>query len=132
MKQHVQILAILNIVWGSFGVFAALVILLVCGAVGIIGMSSPHDPDARIALPIIGFFGSMIFLVLVLTSLPSIVAGIGLLRLAPWSRILTIVVSAFHLLSIPFGTALGIYGLWVLLCNETHPISAPARKPIRI
>jgi hypothetical protein len=133
MRQHVQILAILNIVWGSIGFLAALIILLVFGgAVGIIGMASQHDPDARIAIPIIGLVGSIIILGLVLTSLPSIVAGIGLLRLAPWARILTIVLSAVHLFSIPFGTALGIYGLWVLLSNETPPIFEPAGKPIRI
>jgi hypothetical protein len=28
-------------------------------------------------------------------------------------------VSALHLLSIPFGTALGIYGLWVLFSQES-------------
>jgi hypothetical protein len=27
-----------------------------------------------------------------------------------------------HLFSIPFGTALGIYGLWVLLRRETEPL----------
>src|SRR5437867_8017787 len=133
MKQHVHILAILNLVWGSLGVLAALIILLVFGgAVGIIGMVSHHEPDARIALPLVGLAGTVIFFVLMLTSLPSIVAGIGLLRLAPWSRILTIVVSALHLLSFPFGTALGIYGLWILFSNETLLLFEPAQKPIRI
>jgi hypothetical protein len=36
----------------------------------------------------------------------------------PWARILIIVLSALELISIPFGTALGIYGLWVLLTKD--------------
>jgi len=38
--------------------------------------------------------------------------------LRPWARVLTIVISAFDLLHVPFGTALGVYGLWVLLSSQ--------------
>jgi len=53
-------------------------------------------------------------------SLPGIVTGIGLLRLRPWARILGIVLSALSLLMVPFGSLLGIYGLWVLLSKDTE------------
>jgi hypothetical protein len=44
----------------------------------------------------------------------------------PWARILTIVLSALELPGVPLHTALGIYGLRVLLSNEgaalfSHP-----------
>lgn len=133
MRKHVQILGILNIVWGSFGVMGALIILLIFGGtIGLIGMASPHDPGAHFAIPIITVIGGAIFLLLIVTSVPSIVAGIGLLRLASWSRILAIVLSALHLLSIPLGTALGVYGLWVLLSDETAALFAPAERPVTI
>jgi hypothetical protein len=44
-----------------------------------------------------------------------IIAGWGLLERQPWARTLAIVLGCFHLLNMPFGTALGIYTLWVLL-----------------
>jgi len=44
-----------------------------------------------------------------------LVAGWGLLERQPWARMLAIVVGCFSLLDMPFGTALGIYTLWVLL-----------------
>jgi hypothetical protein len=53
-----------------------------------------------------------------LLSIPSIFAGVGLLSYKPWARILTLVVSGFDLINIPFGTALGFYGFWVLLSRE--------------
>ena len=43
------------------------------------------------------------------------IAGWGLLQRLPWARILTIVLAFLALFNIPFGTALGIYSLWVLL-----------------
>jgi hypothetical protein len=39
----------------------------------------------------------------------------GLFERQPWARILGIVVGFLALLRFPFGTALGIYTLWVLL-----------------
>jgi hypothetical protein len=45
----------------------------------------------------------------------SLLAGWGLLERQPWARTLAIVLACFSLIKIPFGTALGIYTLWVLL-----------------
>ncbi|HWC98700.1 MAG TPA: zinc ribbon domain-containing protein [Candidatus Sulfopaludibacter sp.] len=44
-----------------------------------------------------------------------IVAGWGLLERQPWARMLCIVMGCLNLIDMPFGTALGIYTLWVLL-----------------
>ena len=44
-----------------------------------------------------------------------IIASWGLLERQPWARMLAIVLGCFNLLDMPFGTALGIYTLWVLL-----------------
>ena len=128
MKQHIKILGVLNIVWGAMEALAGLVVLLVfAGTFGIVRATIHHEPDAAIALPIIGVIGGAISFFLLLLSVSSIVGGIGLLKFKPWSRILTIVVSAFHLLNIPFGTALGIYGLWVLCSQESLPFLVPSQ-----
>jgi hypothetical protein len=47
-----------------------------------------------------------------------LLASFGLLREKNWGRILAIIVSFFNLFWFPIGTALGIYGLCVLLRNE--------------
>jgi len=65
-----------------------------------------------------GAIGGFVLIVLLILSVPGIIAGVGLLSYQPWARILTIVLSILDLISIPFGTALGIYGLWVLFTTE--------------
>lgn len=122
MRDHVRILAYLHIVFGALGTIAAVIVLFVFGGIaGIVGASNPGDPQAwHVAMPIIGFVGLVICGIVLLLSLPGIIAGFGLLRLRPWARMLTIVLSALNLLSVPIGTALGIYGLWVLLQPETE------------
>jgi hypothetical protein len=67
----------------------------------------------------------VIFLLLV--SLPGIIIGIGLIRLRPWARIAGIVVSIIDLMMIPFGTVVGVYGIWVLFSKDTERLfSAPS------
>lgn len=50
----------------------------------------------------------------------ALMAGWGLLERQPWARMLAIVLACFNLLHVPFGTALGIYTLWVLLPSRSE------------
>ena len=53
-----------------------------------------------------------IFLV---TGVIGVIAGWGLYERRSWARILAIVLAFINLLHPPFGTAIGVYTLWVLL-----------------
>lgn len=128
MRDHVRILAILNIVLGSIVMLIGVCVLLFFGGLGVFAsLAGNGDPDAFMAIPVMGALGGIVFVVLLLFSAPQIIGGIGLLKGQPWARILMIVLSALGLLSVPLGTALGIYGLWVLLNEETaRMFAAPA------
>ena len=111
MKTHITILGWLNIANGALTLLiGAFVFILLAG----IGVAS-GDPEALPILAVIGMSTGMFMFAL---ALPSLLAGFGLLREKNWGRILTIIVSFFNLLNFPIGTALGIYGLWVLLRKE--------------
>ena len=62
---------------------------------------------------------------LVITSLPAIVIGIGLIRLRPWARIAGMVMCTVSLMMIPLGPVVGIYGLWVLFNRDTERVFGP-------
>jgi hypothetical protein len=128
MQQHVKILAILHIVLGGLGVLAALIVMAVFGGIsGIVGWSPEGGLGAQ-AWPvggIIALIGAAVVLVVLVISVPGLIAGIGLLSFQPWARILTIVISALELPGFPIHTALGVYGLWVLLSNEGTALFRP-------
>jgi hypothetical protein len=48
-------------------------------------------------------------------------------RRRPFGRVLALALALVNLLVLPFGTALGIYALWVLLTNEGRRLFEPAR-----
>jgi len=122
MAQHVRILGILHIIYGALGVFVGLLVFLIMGGIaGVVGVTD-HSPDSALAIPILGGIGGLVFVILLCISLPGIIVGYGLLHFRPWSRLLALIMSALELFSIPFGTALGIYGFWVLLKPETEQL----------
>jgi hypothetical protein len=124
MATHVKILGWLHIVLGSLGLlFGILGLAFFGGIAGMVGMSGESE-DSVVAIPILGGIGAILFLIALVISLPGVIVGIGLINFKPWSRILAIILSALHLLNIPFGTALGIYGFWVLFNNATERLFA--------
>lgn len=131
MAQHVKILGILHIIYAGFVLLAGFIVLVVMGGLaGFVSMTD-HSADSQVASPILGIIGIGVFLFLLVLSLPGLIGGFGLMQFKPWSRILIIVLSALELISIPFGTALGIYGLWVLLNRETEYLFQP-RPPLPV
>jgi hypothetical protein len=123
MKQHVSILGILNIAFGVVGLLVAiLVLVLLGGAAGIVSIVAQEEPEAALAAPILGILGVVVSGILAALSVPGLAVGIGLVKFKPWARILGLILSAINLFNFPFGTALGGYGLWVLLNNDTEAL----------
>jgi hypothetical protein len=50
-----------------------------------------------------------------------IAVGWGLMQHRPWARIIAVILGVLVLFHPPFGTALGIYTLWVLLSDDAGP-----------
>ncbi|HUP38633.1 MAG TPA: hypothetical protein VM115_00825 [Vicinamibacterales bacterium] len=116
MDTHVKVLAWLYIVFGILGSLLGLGLMALLGIIGVAGAAS--DPDAWMAVPILGFTGVALGVFMLMLSVPGIIAGAGLLKFRPWARILTIVLSTLNLINIPIGTILGVYGLWVMLSDD--------------
>jgi hypothetical protein len=125
VQTHVRALAILQIVYASIGLFIALAILLIFGGIAAIVRVSAEPHDSIVAVPILSIIGTVSASFIAVLSLPRLIAGIGLLQYRNWARILTIVVSVLGIADVPFGTALGAYGLWVLLQRETSGLFEP-------
>jgi hypothetical protein len=112
MKNHITVLAVLRIGWSAMGIIAAIIVFAAVVGGGLIS-------GDQTAIAITSLVGSIIATLILVLSLPGLVAGIGLLRLRPWSRLLTLVLAVFDLMAIPIGTAFGLYAIWVLVQEDT-------------
>jgi len=124
MLRHVNLLAILWSVWGALAVLVGISLLLLAGG----ALAPVLEPGSeRIALAA-GLTAALFALtggVAVLWGGAHVWAGILLRRRLPLGRILSLALAIVNLLVLPFGTALGIYALWVLLTNEGRKLFEP-------
>ena len=127
MGTHVKVLGGLYLALSAISLMAALFLALAVGTASAIVGTAADARDAAVAIPIIGIAGTALVVFLVIVSLPGLIAGIGLLKFRPWARIVGIVVAVLYLVHIPFGTVVGIYGLWVLFNKDTEPLFAETR-----
>jgi hypothetical protein len=119
MRDHVKIVGILNIVLGCLGVLLGIGILVLFGGLATMAGYQATDQDARTAVPILAMIGTFAAIFFFVLSVPSIIGGWGMLKFRPWARILMLIISVLNLLHFPIGTAVGIYGLIILLNDET-------------
>jgi hypothetical protein len=117
VQQHITILGWLYIIFGALGVLVGLLFLVGAGIAGV--AASTEDAGAGL---LAGGLGAAIALFIAVLSLPSVLAGWGLLRRKSWSRVLAIVLGALSLLSIPIGTILGVYTIWALTRPESESL----------
>ena len=112
MEKHLNILAVLNIAVGVSGLIGAGFVLLIFGGGGLLA----GDPGAAI---VVSGFGTMIAGLITVLSLPSLIAGIAMLRRSPIAHVSALVAGGLNLINIPFGTPIGLYALWVFLHDES-------------
>jgi hypothetical protein len=111
VDKHIDLLGILYLLSGALALILALAILLLgAGALALVPAAEGSSMAAG--------FTALVFLTLGLLLLAgaglSAWTGSRLRRLQPTARLLAIGLAVLYLFLLPFGTALGIYSLWVL------------------
>ena len=112
MEKHLTAVAALQVGLSILGVILGIFLFVLLTGIRVIS----QEEEALFILTTIGA-GLGIFLLTV--SVPGMIGGIGLFKRKEWARILVLILSAIELLNIPFGTALGVYSIWILVQNET-------------
>ena len=113
MRDHLKVLGWL---YAASGAVVVLLAALFGTLFGVAGLLTGEAEGGMI----IGGVGVAFALFIAAMGVPSLACGWALLNYRPWARPLGIVLSALQLASFPFGTALGGYGLWVLLNEESR------------
>jgi hypothetical protein len=120
MPQHVNVLGLLYVVWGGLFLLAGAVVLaLTFGAVALIQYAGGEAGTELAAGLTAATFGTLAAIALAWGGIHTF-TGAALRRHRPWSRPVAMVFGVLDLALLPFGTALGIYALWVLLHDEAR------------
>jgi hypothetical protein len=126
-QNHITLVGILHIVHSSLMLIIGIGLFVLLAGIGAIS-------GDETAVMVLGIVGTVVGGFLVVLSIPGIIGGIAVLQHARWSRIFLIVVSAFKLVDVPFGTALGAYTIYAMLRPDViavldPPVLQPAIVP---
>lgn len=113
MKKHVTVVGALHIGFGILGLIGAVIAFFA------LNFASSFVEGIEVAEEVMMALAIFVPILLSITSILSIVGGIGLFSYNQWARIMVIVLSALSCLNIPIGTAKGVYSMWALLQDET-------------
>lgn len=114
-QQHLTTLGGLYIALGALNVLIALVNFVAMTTAGLLSgnareVTEAVTSDVRSAVVSFCLLGAVL----------AFIGGFGLLKRKSWSWSLVYILSCMSLLSVPFGTAIGVYALWVLMRPETE------------
>jgi zinc-ribbon domain len=114
LGRHLRRLGVLWIVVGALFLIPS-VALMAMGSLIHIAIPGP-EALVRTLGPMFLYVVGSTFLIL---AAGGVCVGWGLMQHQPWARIASIVLGVLAVFHPPFGTALGIYTLWVLLAQES-------------
>ena len=118
VRDHVRLLGILWMAYSALHVVAGVAAIILANMIfgGAIHISNGPPPEVTAWLrPLITVVGWLILA----KAAAGFFAGWGLLQREEWARVVALVMGFIALLSVPIGTALGVYTLWVLLPRQS-------------
>jgi len=119
-KTHQKILGAIFIAYGAINLIGGITLLAAMNVVSIY-------VDEWEVIQVVTIFSRLIGGILLATSIPAIIAGIGYLQEKNWSKNLGLVIGIIYLLFIPIGTIIGIYTIWLsaqTVIKEKQPVYA--------
>jgi hypothetical protein len=112
IQEHVRLLSIFWFAFSAIEVIGGLILLVLANTLFAHLNEFGQVPPPRMFLHALF---TVLGLLVLAKSAAGFFAGWGLLNREPWGRALALVLGFIALLNLPFGTALGVYTLWVLL-----------------
>jgi hypothetical protein len=117
VRSHLHLLSVLQLTWGGIMLMLGVSTALLALGAAAVGWTSP---GTEISAAVTSFAFAIFAVALLAGGAANSWAGRALHRIEPAGRTVTLGLAVPNLFVLPFGTALGIYALWVLLNNETR------------
>ncbi|HEV3061687.1 MAG TPA: hypothetical protein VGY48_25780 [Vicinamibacterales bacterium] len=117
--MEVDFLGVLFIVWGLLTALVGVSTLaLGVGAVALIASASRGGGAGQVAAGVTAAVFTALAVIAIVWGAAHVVVGVPLRRHRPRARIMALVLGSVDLLLLPYGTALGVYALWILLSER--------------
>lgn len=112
LDTHKKILGIVYIIYGCFWLLIAIFIRAFMSFIFEFAMDE-GDLEPRIRDFVMSIISIVPAIIIVFSTIPTIVAGIGLLARTSWAPIFSLIIGCLKLVMFPIGTIIGVYAIWI-------------------
>ena len=118
VQGHVHLLGIMWLAMSAFNAVGGVVLYILANTLfaHLHEMGAPPEAPVGFLRPLLSVIGILVLA----KAAVGFIAGWGLLQREPWARVVTLVLAFISLFHIPFGAALGVYTMWVLLPSQSE------------
>ena len=117
VQSHVHLLGILWLAISAFNTIGGVILYIIANTLfaHLHDMGAPEAPTSFLR-PLL----NVVAILVLAKAACGFFAGWGLLQRESWARIVALVLGFISLFNVPFGTAVGVYTLWVLLPAQSQ------------
>lgn len=119
VQSHVHLLGILWLAMSALNAVGGLV-LLILGNVFFPHLREMQGVPADVPVGFLSALMTTLGIVVLAKAACGFIAGWGLMQREHWARVVALVLAFISLFNIPFGTAIGVYTMWVLLPGQSQ------------
>jgi hypothetical protein len=112
---HVDLLGVLFIIWGLLTTLIGISTLAL--GVAAAALVASRSGGSQVAAGVTAGVFTTLAVMAIIWGVIHVVVGVPLRRRQAWARLVALMLGSVDLVLLPYGTALGVYALWVLL-NE--------------
>ena len=120
--SHVDLVGVLFMVWGGLTILIGASTLALGMAAASLISAAAEAGRGQFAASLTAATFTVFALIAIIWGAGHVFIGVLVRRRRHWSRLGAILLSSVDLLLLPYGTALAIYALWVLLREEVKPL----------
>lgn len=126
-ESQVDLVGVLYLVWGGLTVLIGASTLALGMAAASLITAAAEAGHGQFAASFTAATFGIFAVIAMLWGAGHLVVGVQIRRRTHWARLAALLLGSVDLLLLPYGTALGVYALWVLLHEEAKTLfDAPA------
>jgi hypothetical protein len=123
LDGHKKVLGILYVVSAVLTITGMLLLNTILSLVFSFALDEADAGDRRVIEMILSIVQFLPYFIIIFISLPTLIAGIGLLTHQRWAPVFALIMGCLKIFSFPIGTAIGVYAIWIY--SEHHKLNAP-------
>jgi hypothetical protein len=133
VPSHVDFVGVLFIVWGLLTTLIGVSTLaLGAAAMALMASAGREGGGGGFAAGLTAVVFATLAILAIIWGTAHVVVGVPLRQRRPWARMLALMLGSVDLLLLPYGTALGVYALWVLLNERGKALFEIADRGVRV